>query len=121
MIEMKKAFSYIDLSYMDLMSDGDPEMKKVMLDMLLSELPEEVASLKVLFQDNNIEDLGKLSHKMKSTLAFVGNPEMTEANKELELVCKQHTELDKIPELINTIDASFQKVIVELKLVFESL
>lgn len=37
----KEKFKFIDLGYLEMMSDGDDSMKKVMLEMILKEIPEE--------------------------------------------------------------------------------
>ena len=85
----------IDLSYLDLMADGDDSMKKTMLDMLLEELPTEMVKLREAFLCSNAEQLRNVAHKMKSTLAFIGNEPMTEANAELEAIGKEGCELQR--------------------------
>ncbi len=108
-------YQHINLDYMDVMTDGDPDMKKMMLDMLLKELPKELENMKSLVQQASWEDLGKASHKMKSTLAFVGNDLMSNSNKEIEQLAKTETNTAKIPDLLKTLEASFQNVVRELE------
>ena len=64
-----KTYKYINLDYMDMMSDGDDSMKKIMLEMLLEELPQEVKKMAELLEQENWGTLSSVSHKMKSTLA----------------------------------------------------
>ena len=85
----------IDLSYLEMMSDGDASMKKLMLDMLIEEMPPELEKLRVATLERDAEQLRQVAHKMKSTLAFVGNPDMTAANAELEAIGKEATELER--------------------------
>jgi len=108
-------YQHINLDYMDLMTDGDPGMKKMMLEMLLKELPQELEHMKSLVQQASWEDLGKASHKTKSTLAFVGNDLMTNTNKEIEQLAKTETNTAKIPGLLKTLESSFQNVVRELE------
>ena len=109
-------YTYINLDYMEMMSDGDVEMKKVMLDMLLEELPMELDKMKSLLDQQNWDELGSVSHKMKSTLAFVGNDEMTNANKDIELIAKSGEEVNTIAPLVNALKDLCPKVVQELNL-----
>jgi len=116
-----QSYVHINLDYMDMMSDGDDSMKKVMLEMLLEELPMELEKMNTLAADNNWAELGSVSHKMKSTLSFVGNEAMTNANKDIESICKDKEGLDRIPGLIAVITETAPKTITELKMEFEKL
>ena len=114
-------YNHIKLDYLDLMSDGDPDMKKTMLEMLLAELPEEFAKMRSLSDQSNWEELGNVSHKMKSTLAFVGNDEMTNSNKKLELLAKNASETELISGLIEILESKLKEVMLELEEEFKSL
>lgn len=81
-------YSYINLDYLELMSDGDVDMKKVMLEMLLEELPVEVQKLADLSEAKDMDNLSAVSHKLKSTLAFVGNEILDHTNKAIEKIAK---------------------------------
>ena len=112
-----KTYNYINLDYMDMMSDGDDSMKKVMLEMLLEELPQEVMKMTDLLEQENWETLASVSHKMKSTLAFVGNDEMTSANKQVEQITKSDPDpsKDAISDLVNVLVKLYPMAISELK------
>ena len=116
-----QTYAYINLEYMDMMSDGDDGMKKVMLEMLLEELPLEVEKMNNLAAESNWTDLGAVSHKMKSTLSFVGNENMTNANRDIEMICKSGEGLEKIPELLRALTENTPFAVGELRLEFERL
>ncbi len=105
----------INLDYVELMSGGDKEMQKTLLEMVLQELPQELAQQREHTHKQNWEALGEISHKMKSTLAFVGNEQLTEWNKQVEQNAKRHQDLDKIPELVAQINALAPRVIDALR------
>jgi PAS domain S-box-containing protein len=105
----------IDLSYMDLMADGDNDMKKIMLELLFEEPLQEIQSMYQMLKDDNLSDIKKVSHKMKSTLAFVGNDELTNTNVTIETIAKTEKDLDKLPNLITNLDKLYQGVLVLLK------
>ncbi|MFK7809667.1 MAG: Hpt domain-containing protein [Saprospiraceae bacterium] len=113
--------SVINLDYMDMMADGDADMKKTMLEMLLDEIPQEVIKMREVASANDWEQLASVSHKMKSTLSFVGNDAMTNANKELETIGKTQEGTDRVNELIEVLETTSAPVLVELKKIFEEL
>ena len=115
------AFNYINLDYLELMSDGDDSMKKVMLEMLFEELPLEIGRMKQMCQESNWKDLSSVSHKMKSTLSFVGNSEMIEANKKIEILAKEMEEVKAIPPLLNILEELLPKAVGELRQVYDRL
>jgi HPt (histidine-containing phosphotransfer) domain-containing protein len=111
---MRTGTAFINLDYLRLMADGDEEMIQTMLGMLLEELPEEFEKIKFSYQEKNWEELRKVGHKMKSTLAFVGNDELTTANKEIERLVKEELELDRIQHLIEIMDNIMPNVLQDL-------
>lgn len=115
------SFAHIDLTYLNLMADGDDSMKKVMLEMLFDELPSEIKTMRTLLDASDWSELGSASHKMKSTLSFVGNAEMTEANKTIEQNVKAADQLEEIPNLLGTLENKLPAVMDELKRVHSVL
>jgi HPt (histidine-containing phosphotransfer) domain-containing protein len=113
-------YKFIDLSYLELMSDGDDDMKKTMLEMLLEELPEEIQKMSQLTADKNWEELSSVSHKMKSTLSFVGYEAMTELNKELELLSKHQENPKRIVNLMGQLEEKLAEVMPEIQAEFEA-
>ncbi|TAK37554.1 MAG: Hpt domain-containing protein [Saprospiraceae bacterium] len=112
---MTTTITYTNLDYLHLMADGDADMEKVMLGMLLTELPAEFQKMKHLCAAGEWEELSRVSHKMKSTLAFVGNDEMTEANKAIESSAKNAEYLEDVSDHIATMERFMQPVMQELE------
>lgn len=110
-----KTYQHINLDYLNLMADNDEDMKKIMLDMLLKELPVELEKMRSLEQAANWDELGNVSHKMKSTLAYVGNDEMTMANKTIEKLAKTASDVHELSALVKTLEENALKVIPELQ------
>jgi len=110
------AYQFINLEYLELMSDGDESMKKVLLEMLIEELPAEVVKMRGLEQSSSWNELCSVSHKMKSTLSYVGNEEMTLANKTIEQHTKNNTALEEVPVLMGQIETNLDRVMTELKI-----
>lgn len=111
----QSTYKFINLEYLELMADGDPEMKGVMLDMLLTELPEELSKMRTEFDQQSWELLGSTSHKLKSTLSFVGNPQMNAANKEIESICKEGDNPSQVGDMIKTMESLVDNILAEIK------
>ena len=106
---------HINLDYLEMMADGDASMKGVMLEMLLEELPVEVAKMRTLTNEENWSELMSVSHKMKSTLAYVGNDQMTVANTEIERITKDGGDTSQVPALMDTVETEYNKALPEIK------
>lgn len=111
----------IDLSYLELMSDGDAEIKATLLGMLLEEPLEEIALMKSQAASSHWDELKKTSHKMKSTLAFVGCAPLTEANREVERRCMEHDALEGVRALVAQVETIFLQIQPQLKAEFEQI
>ncbi len=109
------SYKHINLEYMEMMSEGDASMKMVMIEMLMEELPQEIDKMSALTTEGNWSELMSVSHKMKSTLAFVGNDKMTEANKQIELLSKDAKDTATIPSLMEELQADCPNVLAELQ------
>lgn len=103
------------------MTAGDADMKKMMLDILFEELPVEIEMLSTQYAAASWDDLKSVSHKLKSTLAFIGNDGMTAANDQIEHNAMYVENTTAIPDLIATVKEIEPLVIAELKAYYASL
>lgn len=107
--------SILDLSYLEMMADGDAFMKKTMIDMLIEELPAEVTKLRQAFLEQHADNLRNVAHKMKSTLAFVGHPAMTVANSALEDIGREATDLQRASVHLGVMERYAPQVLAALQ------
>lgn len=105
---------HINLGYLDMMADGDSDIRTTMLRMLLDELPNEIAKMRRCLPNNCLE-LREVSHKMKSTLAFIGNEKMADANREIEKIAIGGSISNEISGLLSILEDNLPGVIDELK------
>lgn len=108
-------YNYINLDYIDLMTDGDNDMKATMLEMLLEEMPSEIEKMKAHLVALEWEDLFKAAHKMKSTLSFIGNDSMTQANTSIEHNAKHLENIDQIPQLLGVLEDTYTNAVLEIQ------
>ncbi len=105
----------INLEYLKVMAEGDADLEKTMLEMILEELPEEFAGMQEHYVSQNWHELFQVSHKMKSTLAFVGNAEMTAANKAIEHRTRNNVNLEEVGVYIEELSKHFNPVMAALR------
>lgn len=109
-----------DLTYLRSMTAGDAEMLQVMLDMLIAEIPEETNKMNTFAATQQWHDLFQVSHKMKTTLAFIGNAEMTELNKIIEHCTRNDSDLETVPDMLERLTELSHLAVEELKVATES-
>lgn len=74
---------YIHLGYLDTVAGDDQELRQTLLEMVQKELSTVVPEMNQAYRTQNWEGLHEIVHKLKSTLAFVGNPKLTTINQHL--------------------------------------
>jgi len=114
-------FEYINLDYLNSLIGDDLETKSTMLSMLLDEIPEEIQKINDAHQANDIPTLKNAAHKLKSTLAFIANDQMTTANKAIEQIAKNNEGLEKLPELITVMNELQPFVLKDVKAAIEEM
>lgn len=114
-------YDFINFDYLNALLEDDNETKATMLTILLDELPDEIQKINTAFHENNITAIKNAAHKLKSTLAFVGNEKMATANKAIEQITKNNEGLEKLPELIEVLNTIQASVLKEVKLAVESM
>jgi HPt (histidine-containing phosphotransfer) domain-containing protein len=108
-------YNYIQLDYLETMTDGDADMMQTMLEMLITEIPEEIEKMKVCVAAKDWQELFQVSHKMKTTFSFVGNEAIINTNKTLEHCSRHEESLDEIPGLVEQIEELAIKIVEELQ------
>ena len=107
----------INLSYLETMTGGDADMMHQMLDMLLDEIPAEMSKIKQSVAESDWQEVFQISHKLKTTLAFIGNEEMSAQVKTIEYCSRHEVELHEVPKLVEQLVALSHPVVKELKTV----
>ena len=108
-------FQYINLDYLEEMSYGDAELKATMLDMLFEEMPTELTKMRQHTEAGEWAELSSVSHKMKSTLSFIGCDPMTEANRNIERATKSGEDLHEVPDWMTRVEQYYELVMPELQ------
>lgn len=88
--------------------------------MLLDEIPKEIEKMNHLYHQEEWDELRRVSHKMKTTLSFVGNELLTTTNRSIGNIVKAQENLAKLPDLFGILNELFPKVMEELKEVHDA-
>lgn len=108
-------FRYINLTYLETMSMGDPATKSELLKITIDELQLEIPKMMRLHEQADWEALKDTSHRMKNTLPFVGHPAMTLATEKINTCLKNEEDKSIIPHLLQTLQQYFPLVLKELQ------
>ena len=81
----------VDLTFLNEISDGDQEFITDVLQTFLQEMPKDMSQLRAAIEAKNIEGIGKVAHKTKSTLQTLGLHELKEMAYTIEQSAKSST------------------------------
>ncbi len=109
------SYQHINLEYLETMTGGDAEMMNQMLTMLIDEIPSEIIKMQESVVLKDWEEIFQLSHKLKTTLAFIGNDDMTSLNKTIEHCSRNRVELKDIPPMVEQLSDLSKPTLLELK------
>ncbi len=79
----------INLSYLNEISDGDTDFISSILVTFLEETPKDIANITTAIEEQNIDQVGKLAHKNKSTLHLLGLASLKDLAFKIEQGAKQ--------------------------------
>lgn len=111
----------IDLSYLDLMSGGDSGMKKMMIELLFDEPLDEIQSMYEMAENQNWRGLRDVTHKMKSTLAYIGNDELNYINENIGDLARSEDTSGEIQSLVGQMQGLYEDVVVVLRSEYNQL
>ncbi len=110
------SFQHINLEYLETMTGGDADMMNQMLTMLIDEIPCEIIKMQESVTSKDWEEVFQISHKLKTTLAFIGNADMTSLNKTIEHCARNRVEIKDIPPMVQQLSDLSMPVLEELKM-----
>ena len=105
-----------NLDYLTDLAKGDTDFIKEMIQIFLTENPEEIRNLKQAMDDINYESIKSISHHMKSTIPFVGLDTLIGKDLlDIEKLAGEKTGIEKIEILFSKIKIVCDKAFDELK------
>jgi HPt (histidine-containing phosphotransfer) domain-containing protein len=105
----------IDLSYLKELSNDDSSFIKDMAGIFKQQVEEYAIQMPELLAKADYQNLSRMAHKAKSSLAVMGMKKDAEILKELEIKSKQEVEIDTYQEMIDTFIENSKSALDELK------
>ena len=105
---------HYDLSYLNMMTGNNAELKDKIIQMLIDETPDELYNLKQFTREKNWKRVRAVSHKMKSGVTYLGLSKTLELVKRIEEYSESENHLDRVPDLVERVSVACSKAINDL-------
>lgn len=105
----------INLAHLRLFTMGDSDTEKMMLAEILAELKVESKKVPELVKAQMWPELARVTHKLKTTLPFIGNQELIDLNMKVEHASRSNSHLSEIPQWADQFFGLLPEVIKELE------
>ena len=97
------------------MSGGDSNFIQEMIGLFREQIEEYKQHMPELLRKKDYDNLSKMAHKAKSSVAVMGMNEMAELLKELEILALEEKEVDRYESIVNEFLEQLQLAIKELE------
>lgn len=102
------------MDYLNEMSEGSQDLACDLIEMFIKQVPVFTEQLDTLYKKGDYVLLGKLAHKIKSSVAMMGISELSSDMKTLEFLAKEGKEIEKYPLFISKFKTISSEAIIEL-------
>ncbi len=109
-----ESFKHINLEYLNEISDGSTDLVRDLISMFINQVPTFSEQLDRFYQNGDYISLGKLAHKIKSSVAMMGISELATDMKILENIAKDGKNIDNYPAYISKFKSISGEAIIEL-------
>lgn len=103
-----------DLTYLNNMSGGSPEIVKEMIGIFIEQANEYLRDMPKYLDEKDYLSLGKLAHKAKSSISIMGMNDLAADLKTLELLTKDTAEVESYPKFVEKFLSQTKGAITEL-------
>jgi HPt (histidine-containing phosphotransfer) domain-containing protein len=105
-----------NFDYLKELSNGNEKFIRDMIDIFLTEIPEEVRNLEKGIETRNFDQVKQAAHKLRSTIPFVGIDKHIEKEiHEIEKLAENGTGIDQMKTLFVKVRDICEKAYAELK------
>ena len=104
-----------DLSYLESMTEGDTGLISEMIEIFSTQVVEFSELMQEFLERKDWQELSKLAHKAKSSVAIMGMTVLSEKLRDLEKLAKEEKEVHSFPEYIDYFNTASRDAVTELK------
>jgi len=97
---MKIDYKFINLSYLNEISNGNNNFMLELIELLFEQLPEYQIKMNEYYNQKDWNNLGRIAHKAKSAIIMVGMEELALELKKLEENAKEGKNIGDYQEII---------------------
>lgn len=90
----------LDLSYLNEASGGDANLQAQLIEIILREVPIELAQMEQHCTDQNWDRLRAVAHKFKSNITYMGLHYLEDTIKNIQIYAQNRQHLDKLPDMV---------------------
>lgn len=105
----------VNLTYLSHMCDGDKAFIREMIESFIRDIPSTLSNIYEKLQEEDWAAVGKLAHKMKPAVQFMGLQQTLDIVKVIETNCKQHLSLSEVPHLVESVLLNIQAALPQLQ------
>lgn len=102
------------MDYLNEISEGSDDLACDLIEMFIKQVPIFSEQLDLLYKNGDYALLGKLAHKIKSSVAMMGINELSTEMKILEQIAKEGIDVEKYPIYISNFKSISNEAIIEL-------
>lgn len=109
--------AYLNLSYLEEITDGDPDVMIEMIQLFLDQTPPQLDSIKQSIESGDIKQARVDAHRIKPTFQYVGLMELKEVMQEIEdgLSSDEPVDAAELLSMLEQVDGGFKEVIPQLE------
>lgn len=107
-------FKHINMEYLDEISEGNQDLACDLIEMFIKQVPIFTEQLDSLYNKGDYVLLGKLAHKIKSSVSMMGISELASDMRNLEFIATQGKEIEKYPIYIEKFKSISGEAVNEL-------
>jgi HPt (histidine-containing phosphotransfer) domain-containing protein len=111
---MKTDKSLIDLTYLEMMSEGNKDLMIEMFSIFKEQVPEFIADMNKALADHDWKSLALHAHKAKSSVAIVGIVSLLDDLRTLEVFAKDGKNTESYQGYVDNFCSTCLKAVVEV-------
>ena len=104
-----------DLSYLNELTGGEPEIVKEFIEMFFGQIDEFRDGMNGYLAEQKWKELGELAHKAKSSVMTFGMNDLGHRLKELQLKTQQLQDIETYPSYVEEFVQKIEAAVIELK------
>lgn len=104
-----------DLNYLKTMSGGDAKFIREMIDLFREQIDEYKVLMPELLRNRDYDNLSKMAHKAKSSVAVMGMTYVADLLKDLEILAHDEKEVERYESMISDFLKQSQLALIELE------